>query len=1090
MLIQILAFHSYEDLKIVVLTDEEKEYQWKFLKDCPHCFTDDRALRFFATNNDEYKEVCYYLGRVFNARKEAFNNKEAKIEELDKIYLIITDSFKRVRDFDILEDILETKSNYGFCLLIVDEKMTNLPEQCKDFVAVNGEIGELHNDENFINGIKFNIDFTNDIRFEECIKKLANIPIEIDSDDEGHLPTKIGFLEMYDVGKVEQLNSLSRWKNNNPILNLAVPVGVGKSGEMISIDLHEKYHGPHGLIAGMTGSGKSEFILTYVLSMAVNYHPEEVQFILIDYKGGGLAGAFENKNTGLKLPHLVGTITNLDVNEINRSLASIESELKRRQAIFNHAREISGESTIDIYKYQRMYREGKVDEPVSHLFIISDEFAELKSQQPEFMDQLISTARIGRSLGVHLILATQKPSGVVDAQIWSNTRFRVCMRVQEKSDSNEVIKCPDAAFLKQTGRFYFQVGYNEIFVLGQAAYAGGKYFPEEKVKKTVDTSINFINNISYVIKNVETKQKVEKVVSQGEELSNIVKYLDGLAKQQEVTCRPLWLEKIPEDIRVENLAIKYAYQKRYFVINPIIGEYDIPWMQEQKLLTLPISEEGNCLIYGASGSGKENFITTLLYSSALYYNATELNYYVIDFGSGALKMFRKCPIVGDVLDSGEEDKIVNLYKMIDKQIEVRKELFAEYNGDYYNYCQNSGKTVPTIVVIINNYESYQETYSDLDDNLLTLSREASKYGIYFVITLNTPNGLRYKLKQNFARSYVLQQNNDDDFISILGNVQKKYPARIFGRGIIKEGTDIFEFQTALATEKDNITQYIKEKCKEWNEKASIKAKAVPVLPGVVSFEHIEEDLKETDNVIIGLDKTTLDAIDFDFKKRYCTSITGLELAQTSNLINPMISQILTKDNTNLIVINAEDYFIDLKDRETYDYVEKDFDSIIENLYNISQKQYEVYKNNDYDKKALDNNKFTYCIIVGIEALKNRLSDDNKKKLEDLFITSKDLGTICFIIVDSVDKIKKNEYENWYKNCVDSNNGIWLGNGIADQYVIKTNQRIEEMKKEVPHNFCFVIKKGKPYFVKFIEKFNKHNEVIQEEYIGEVVDIFE
>ena len=132
---------------------------------------------------------------------------------------------------------------------------------------------------------------------------------------------------MYEAGKIEQLNASNRWKKNNPMLSLAAPVGIGKSGEKIVLDLHEKYHGPHGLIAGMTGSGKSEFIITFIVSMAINYHPYEVQFILIDYKGGGLTGAFENNTIGLKLPHLVGTITNLDTNEIKRSLSSIESEL-------------------------------------------------------------------------------------------------------------------------------------------------------------------------------------------------------------------------------------------------------------------------------------------------------------------------------------------------------------------------------------------------------------------------------------------------------------------------------------------------------------------------------------------------------------------------------------------------------------------------------------------------------------------------------------------------------------------------------------------------------------------------------------------
>lgn len=216
------------------------------------------------------------------------------------------------------------------------------------------------------------------------------------------------------------------------------------------------------MIAGGTGSGKSEFIISYILSMAINYSPDEVAFILIDYKGGGLADAFVDKKKGIYLPHVVGTITNLDGASINRSLLSINSELKRRQTVFKNAKSATEEGTMDIYDYQKLYRLGKVSEPMPHLFIISDEFAELKKQQPEFMDELISTARIGRSLGVHLILATQKPSGVVNDQIWSNTKFRVCLKVASKSDSQEMLKRPEAAEIKNTGRFYLQVGYNDF----------------------------------------------------------------------------------------------------------------------------------------------------------------------------------------------------------------------------------------------------------------------------------------------------------------------------------------------------------------------------------------------------------------------------------------------------------------------------------------------------------------------------------------------------------------------------------------------------------------------------------------------------
>ena len=130
-----------------------------------------------------------------------------------------------------------------------------------------------------------------------------------------------------------------------------------------------------------------------------------------------------------------------------------------------------------------------------HLFIISDEFAELKKQQPEFMDELISTARIGRSLGVHLILATQKPGGVVNDQIWSNTKFRVCLKVQDRSDSNEMLKRPDAAELKDTGRFYLQVGYNEYFALGQSAWCGAKYTPQDQIVSNVDETIDFLGKL-------------------------------------------------------------------------------------------------------------------------------------------------------------------------------------------------------------------------------------------------------------------------------------------------------------------------------------------------------------------------------------------------------------------------------------------------------------------------------------------------------------------------------------------------------------------------------------------------------------------
>ena len=244
----------------------------------------------------------------------------------------------------------------------------------------------------------------------------------------GEIPTAIDYFDMIGIGKLEHWNLVKKYKENRVYEGIRSFVGIGSGGKPMYIDIHEKKYGPHGLVAGTTGSGKSETLQTFIISLALNYHPDEISFILIDYKGGGMAYAFEG------MPHIAGMITNLgsdvesggeiDGNITRRALVSIRSEIKYRQSVFNKYK------VNHIDSYIKLYRDGTADEPLPHLIIISDEFAELKKEQPDFIKELVSTARVGRSLGIHLILATQKPGGVVDDEIWSNARFKLCLRVQ------------------------------------------------------------------------------------------------------------------------------------------------------------------------------------------------------------------------------------------------------------------------------------------------------------------------------------------------------------------------------------------------------------------------------------------------------------------------------------------------------------------------------------------------------------------------------------------------------------------------------------------------------------------------------------
>ena len=1068
-ILQLATFHSYDELKIVLFTTEENAKDWEYMKIMPHCWDDFKSVRFFASTVEDMKQISGYLEKIYNDRK--YPTESQKEEDLDyrhfkPYYLIITDNLKVARNIEIIKKILSDKINRGFSLIIKNERLANLPGECPVFLNIDQNGSGLFENElvstkqkSFIADIDYNLDLMS------IAKTLANVPLETSAIG-GSLPDTISFLQMYNIGKIEQLNTQTRWKTSNPTNSLNVPVGMDENGEIFNLDLHEKAHGPHGLIAGMTGSGKSEFIITYILSLAVNYHPHEVSFILIDYKGGGLAGAFENRETGIKLPHLAGTITNLDTMEMKRSLSSIQSELRRRQHMFNEARDSLNESTIDIYKYQRLYRDGLVKTPISHLFIISDEFAELKAQQPEFMAQLIQTARIGRSLGVHLILATQKPAGVVDDQIWSNSKFRVCLKVQDKSDSMDMIKCADAALLKNVGRFYLQVGYNEFFGLGQSAWCGAQYYPSDKVKKNLDNSIGFINTIGEVIRRVDDTKKNITTVSKGEELPNILKYLVNIAKEENAFVNQLWLEKIPEYIFVENLKQKYKFIPERFNLNPIIGEFDDPENQRQGLLTVPISKDGNTIIFGVAGSGKELLLTTIIYSLITDHSPEEVNIYIMDFGAETLKNLRTAPHVGEVLLAGEEEKIINLLKLLQEKIEERKALFADYNGDYNFYCQNSQNTVPAIIVIINNYEVFSESYYQYEDLIQQLSREGLKYGIIFIITTSATNAVKYRLRQNFKTELVLQMNDEGDYITIYGNTGKVYPSNIRGRGIVKL-ENVYEFQTAYPYKETEMVEYIKLVCNKLREKYPLKAPKVPVLPNRVTLDFVESYLSGLNNIPIGVRKDSLVIDTLDIETKYTSVITGNDLETYDAFISAIIKQVATLNTTKNIVFDTLE-MIPKRIQQLVEYKQNSFEEMINQISDYIDENHNLYLENNYSRDVLkDKEKYT-VFIVGLDELLKRLKADVKMKFTKALEQGKDLGIVNFVIIDSSVNLKKQEYENWYKTIIATNRGIWLVNGIADQFQLKLAKTPRELRELIPNGFGYQVKNGVATLIKLVE----------------------
>ena len=1060
-ILQLLAYHSYDMLKIVVISSREKVNTWEKYKNLPHFWNNSKTFRFIGIDSDDINKVSNTLVQKLNERLSLLGDKNNNIDDVlykrfKEYYLIISDEVDYLKNTSIFNELLKVDENLGFSLLVVTDKLDRLPNECSMFINVEpNNSGIFENELVSTNQRTFIPDIPN-FNMNLCYLTLCNIPVDIAA-GKFDLPKTYSFLEMYDVGSVKQLNILNRWKNNNVIQSLAAPVGINEQGELFKIDLHEKAHGPHGLVAGMTGSGKSEWIITYILSMCVNYHPDEVQFVLIDYKGGGLAGTFENKETGIRIPHLAGTITNLDVSEINRSLASINSELKRRQSLFNSARDKLGESSVDIYKYQKWYREGKISEPISHLFIISDEFAELKSQQPEFMAELISTARIGRSLGVHLILATQKPSGVVDDQIWSNSKFRVCLKVQDRGDSNDMIRVPDAAMLKETGRFYFQVGYNEFFAKGQSAYAGTPYYESDKHKKMVDTDIVFLDNVGESYKDINSDKKIVSAVYKGEELPNILKEIINVANTTETHVRKLWLDAIPEHIYIDKLLQKYEYKKENYILNPIIGEYDAPQYQRQGLLTLPLTNIGNTLIYGISGSGKEKLLTTMLYSLMITHFYQEVNVYVLDFGAEVLNCFKYASIVGDIITQNDEDKIRNYFKLILSEFENRKVLLQDYNGDYLNFIRKSGKSLPTILTIINNFENYSELIGErYDDILVKLTREAEKYGILFVITSNTHNSVKYKISQNFKQAICLEMKDIHDYKIILGNSSNIVPATKKGRGVVKVNGEVFEFQTADPIETDDLNEYLINVSKQIAIKQNGKAANIKTLPDVVNYEFVKDYLDELDALPIGIDTETLEVYRHNFLSKKFNIITSEDF----DLIVPFIKSIadlitVKKETLKVIIFDGEKCFDKFKDNVAY--VDENYEASLLSF-------------NSFLDKVSDKTKKTLVIFIGLNKILNS-SSNLDEIIGVIFDKISKIEKINVLFADDVKTVNTYQREKNISNYIDTSSAIFIGNGISNQFLIKVKKITRDMRTEIPDNYAYVINKGRATKIKLIELLN-------------------
>lgn len=868
-----VVFHAPMDARLFVLAARRQEWAWT--ETLPHSRNDDQArYRCFIEDEKETDDNPFddeeggVVDQFLEGIRKVLAQRKIQLQEREEeskgkgdptlpFLLVVVDLLDTMYDAEsplsnldsdaAISILVEEGASLGAAVLFLVPERSKVPSGCQGVIEIERTVPATNSRsqqsqklhfryaEIGVNSFRY-VGEADAISHPESMSSLAQKLADVDvrTGFGASLTNSVPFFGMMSYTSMDELaqDTWHKWQESTKpsYANwLRAKIGLMSGNKARTLIFSAKKDGVHGMVAGSTGSGKSELLISLISAMVVTYDPTVLNFVLVDYKGGGAFKGFE------ELPHCVDIITNLEGEGVTRMFTAIRSELQRRQRLNAD----TGTKNIVEYRQKGLHLSHK---PYPFLFIIIDEFAEMIADRAEYKQELESITRVGRAQGVSLILAAQRPSGVTD-QMRSNIKFRICLRVETPGESREMLRRNDAAYLPGgiPGRGYLQVGNEEIELI-QAAYTGEKYIDPKRAPtvpvfwpdrgnydpsqdqeppelyKAIVTRLDrlsqehnvppqrapwpdFLPNHLYLSELLASNNPKVRAVTSDEYLTGKDKIMLGRQPDAVLTLNP----GINKWLNGENGWLDQLDWETY-ALRPVVGLIDNPYEASQLPLTIDLPR-GHVAIFGASGWGKTTFLRSLVVSLAATHSPDHVHIYILDLGGRNLSILDRLPHVGSVIipdEEGYEERVEQMLRELDAFIEQRKVLLNNAGlPDVFKYNdQYSEDPIPAVLVAIDNFIEFKETFDKGDDNVesvmtkfTAMARQSKPYGIHFVITVSRLNVLSSQLYSVFTERLTLKLADTSEYRSIVGGQVVDVPG-IPGRGYVKVGHLPLAFQIA------------------------------------------------------------------------------------------------------------------------------------------------------------------------------------------------------------------------------------------------------------------------------------------------------